>query len=183
MKDNVQNKPNKTFGLFRLPLLTYLFCLVVITFLFSGVSLSKFNLSASGASSAVSAHLDVSTYLPGPYHYTITPGQENVYNFRVYGNTSDVTMRYKIEIITDDNIPHIQYRLNYGIEGGGRAIYFPQYVSKVVINNSPIYGELPYGKSITHHYTLFFKLPEGTDAYYRDEVERIRIKITFEQVT
>lgn len=149
----------------KLPVATYLVYLLIATFLFTGVSFSKYATTASGSDEARVAAFDFEFVLTGSgaeskvVAVDTYPGFDESYTIQVT-DKSEVAMKYKVtaENLTD-NTP-IAVALEY---------------------NGTAYG----GEYLTESGDLSLKLTwdsKNNAASYAGEVDAIRITVTAEQI-
>ena len=149
----------------KLPVATYLVYLLIATFLFTGVSFSKYATTASGSDEARVAAFDFEFVLTGSGNQSEVvavdtyPGMDKTYTVKVT-DKSEVAMKYKV---TAENLT----------------------------NNTPIAVTLEHNSTaydheyLTESGDLALKL-EGDSkdnaAAYAGEVDAIRITVTAEQI-
>ena len=149
----------------KLPVATYLVYLLIATFLFTGVSFSKYATTASGSDEARVAAFDFEFVLTGSGNQSEVvavdtyPGMDKTYTVKVT-DKSEVAMKYKVtaENLTD-NTP-----IAVALEHNGTA-YDNEYLTEG--------GDL----------TLKLEWDSKDNAaVYAGEVDAIRITVTAEQI-
>lgn len=149
----------------KLPVATYLVYLLIATFLFTGVSFSKYATTASGSDEARVAAFDFAFVLTGSGNQSEVvavdtyPGMDKTYTVKVT-DKSEVAMKYKV---TAENLT------------GNTPI------AVALEHNDTAYG----GNYLTESGDLTLKLTwdsKNNAASYAGEVDAIRITVTAEQI-
>ena len=149
----------------KLPVATYLVYLLIATFLFTGVSFSKYATTASGSDEARVAAFDFEFVLTGSGNQSEVvavdtyPGFNGTYTIKVT-DKSEVAMKYTV---TAENLT------------GNTPI------AVALEHNSTAYG----GEYLTESGDLTLKLEwdsKDNAAAYAGEVDAIRITVTAEQI-
>lgn len=153
----------------KLPVATYLVYLLIATFLFTGVSFSKYATTASGSDEARVAAFDFEFVLTGSGNQSEVvavdtyPGMNKTYTVKVT-DKSEVAMKYKVtaENLTD-NTPLTATLMD------GNTAYDGHYLTA--------------GEDGTRELTLTLNWDGNNNAAsYAGEVDAIRITVTAEQI-
>lgn len=154
--------------------------LVVATFLFSGVTISRFITIATGEDTARVAGLNMELD-PVFEAKNFVPGSEQTFTFYVLTDYPSYDQTYNINILTSGNIPILQYKLTCTIDNGTH-VDLADYKSLQEINELSKNGMLPKYKDTVHTYTLHVFMPDGADAIYSSEIELITVSVSSEQI-